>query len=62
MMERGILCLLIGAAVLIAPHFLSSPAWREAIGGAYIAGWFAVALGIALAAVDLTQRVRGGRR
>jgi hypothetical protein len=58
MLERGLLCLLIGAAVLIAPHFLSSPMWRETIGGAYIVGWFAVVLGVALVAVDLVQRVR----
>jgi hypothetical protein len=58
MMERGILCILIGAAVLIGPHFLSSPAWRETIAGAYIVGWFAVVLGIALVAVDLLQRLR----
>ncbi|MBO9513390.1 MAG: hypothetical protein J7549_04670 [Variovorax sp.] len=64
MFERGILCILIGAAVLVAPHFLSSPAWRETIGGAYIVGWFALVLGIALVVVDLVQRMRsgGGRR
>jgi predicted phage tail protein len=61
MMERGLLCILIGAAVLIAPHFLNSPAWRETVAGASTAGGFAVALGVALAAVDLARRVRGRR-
>jgi len=58
MRERGILCIVIGAAVLIAPRFLSSPAWREMVGGAYLVGWFALVLGIALVAVDLVQRAK----
>ena len=63
MIERGILCILIGAAVLISPQFLESPTWRETIGGAYLVGWFAVVLGIALVVVDLVGRLRSrGRR
>lgn len=58
MLERGLLCILIGAAVLIAPNFLQSSAWRETIAGAYVVGWFALALGIALAVVDLVQRAK----
>jgi hypothetical protein len=58
MLERGILCILIGAAVLIAPRFLSSPGWRDMVAGAHAVGWFAVVLGAALAAVDLLQRAR----
>jgi hypothetical protein len=62
MRERGILCIVIGAAVLIAPRFLASPAWREMVGGAYLVGWFAVVLGVALVVVDLVQRARTGGR
>lgn len=63
MIERGILCILIGAAVLVSPRFLESPTWRETIGGAYLVGWFALVLGVALVVVDLVGRVRsGGRR
>jgi uncharacterized membrane protein HdeD (DUF308 family) len=58
MLERGVMCILIGAAVLIAPSFLQSPTWREMIGGAYVVGWFAVVLGIALVVVDLVQRAK----
>jgi len=58
MLERGILCILIGAAVLIAPHFLQSPAWRDTVGGAHVVGWFALALGVALVVVDLLQRAK----
>jgi len=52
MLERGLMCILIGAAVLLAP-----------IGGAYVVGWFALVLGVALVAVDLLQRAKksGGR-
>ena len=62
MLERGLLCILIGAAVLIAPHYLSSPHWREMVGGAHVVGWFALVLGAALVVVDLVQRVRGKER
>ena len=62
MFERGLLCILIGAAVLIAPRFLTSPAWHDIIGGAHIVGWFALVLGIALVVVDLVQRARGKAR
>ncbi|MDR6856546.1 hypothetical protein [Variovorax guangxiensis] len=62
MFERGLLCIFIGAAVLIAPHFLTSPHWREMIAGANVVGWFALVLGIALVVVDLVQRARGKAR
>lgn len=56
MVERGILCVLIGAAVLVAPHFLGATGTRDMIAGASVVGWFAVVLGIALIAVDLFKR------
>jgi hypothetical protein len=56
--ERGILCALIGVAVLVGPRFLQSPMWRDMIGGAYIVGWFALVLGIALIAVDVVGRLK----
>ena len=63
MLERGLMCILIGAAVLIAPHFLQSPGWRDTVAGAHVVGWFALVLGVALVAVDLLQRAKksGGR-
>ena len=48
MLERGILCVLIGIAVLLGPRFLQSPMWRDMVGGAYLVGWFALVLGLAL--------------
>ena len=62
MLERGLLCIFIGAVVLIAPHFLQSSFWRNTVGGAYVVGWFALALGIALVAVDLTRRAKSKGR
>ncbi|MDM0028506.1 hypothetical protein [Variovorax saccharolyticus] len=62
MIERGVLCILIGAAVLIAPQFLSSPGWRETVAGAHVVGWFALVLGVALVFVALVQRARGKDR
>ncbi|MDM0011849.1 hypothetical protein QTH87_05290 [Variovorax sp. J22P168] len=62
MLERGLLCILIGAAVLIAPSFLTSPGWRETVAGANVVGWFALVLGVALVVVALIQRVRAPRR
>ncbi|VWX57650.1 conserved hypothetical protein [Burkholderiales bacterium 8X] len=59
MYERGILCILIGAAVLLAPYFLTSPTWLNMIAGASVVGWFAVVLGVALTAVDLFNRAKG---
>lgn len=59
MVERGLLCILIGAAVLLSPPFLPSPGWRETVAGAYVAGWFALVLGIALVGVALWRRARG---
>lgn len=58
MIERGILCIIIGAAVLAAPYFVTSDLWQQMTGGARIVGWFAVVLGVALVVVDVLQRVR----
>jgi hypothetical protein len=55
-LERGILCLAIGAAVLLAPRFLQGTRWFDMVAGAYVVGWFALALGVALVAVGLFQR------
>jgi hypothetical protein len=52
------LCILIGAAVLIAPQFLTSPHWHDMLAGARVVGWFALVLGLALVVVDLFQRAR----
>ncbi|QHI96624.1 hypothetical protein GT347_00585 [Xylophilus rhododendri] len=55
---RGIACIVIGLAVLLAPGFLKSPGLQEAVGGSSLVGWFAVVLGVALVAVHLLRRPR----
>ena len=54
-LERGILCLVIGAAVLLGPRFLQGTRWFEMVAGAYLVGWFALVLGIALIVVELVK-------
>lgn len=58
MLQRGIACIVIGLAVLLAPRILQSPSYRDMIGGAYQVGWFAIVLGMALVVVELVQRAR----
>ncbi|SDZ65373.1 hypothetical protein SAMN05518854_109239 [Variovorax sp. YR266] len=55
-LERGILCLVIGAAVLLGPRFLQGTRWFEMVAGAYLVGWFALVLGVALIVVELVKR------
>ncbi|HUD34836.1 hypothetical protein [Variovorax sp. PvP013] len=62
MLERGILCVIIGIAVLLGPRFLQSPTWRDMVGGAYLVGWFALVLGLALVAGELLQRLKKRQR
>ncbi|MFV0676751.1 MULTISPECIES: hypothetical protein [Variovorax] len=54
-LERGILCLVIGAAVLLGPRFLQGTRWFEMVAGAYLVGWFALVLGVALIVVELLK-------
>ena len=61
MYERGILCALIGVAIIVGPRFLQSSRFYEMVSGAYVVGWFALVLGIALAVVDLIQRAKRKR-
>lgn len=61
MFERGILVALIGIAIIVGPRFLQSSRFYEMVAGAQVVGWFALVLGIALAAVDLMQRAKKKR-
>lgn len=59
---KGILCVVIGAVVLIAPGFLSNPATRDMVAQAAVVGWFAVVLGCAFIGLHLRRRTQAGRR
>lgn len=54
-LERGILCFVIGAAVLLGPRFLQGTRWFEMVAGAYLVGWFALVLGVVLIVVELLK-------
>ena len=56
---KGLLCMLIGLAVLLSPRFISSPDMRGIVGHSSWVGWFALALGVALTAVYLRRRLAG---
>ena len=58
MLLRGVACALIGVAVLLGPHVMRSPGWREMVAGAQTVGWFALVLGVALIVVALLRRRR----
>jgi len=53
---RGIACIVIGAAVLLAPHFFGQTGIGQAAGGATVVGWFAIALGAGLVILHLTRK------
>ena len=58
MLLRGVACALIGVAVLLGPHVMRSPGWREMVAGAQTVVWFALVLGVALIVVALLRRRR----
>ena len=51
LLQRGILCALIGLAVLVSPYFMEPTGMRDAIAGSRLVGWFALVLGIAFLGV-----------
>lgn len=59
---KGILCVVIGAVVLVAPSFLSNPATSDMVAQAAVVGWFAVVLGCAFIGLHLRRRAQAGRR
>jgi len=56
---RGIACIVIGCAVLLAPQFLQSPGLRETIGNSSLVGWIAIVVGAALVVMHLMRKKRG---
>lgn len=58
LLPRGIATVVIGLAVLLSPGYIQSPTLREAVAGAYLVGWFAVVLGVALVGLHLVRRYR----
>jgi uncharacterized membrane protein HdeD (DUF308 family) len=56
MLHKGVMCLLIGLAVLIAPRFMASPSFAGIVAQSALVGWFALILGAALIGRGLWRR------
>lgn len=57
---KGIAIALIGAVILLGPHFARSPAVQDLLTGGAVVGWFALVLGLAfLGQYFLRRRTRG---
>ncbi len=56
---KGILCALIGLAVLIFPYFIQSPDMQSTVADASLVGWFALVLGCAFIGLYLRRRFTG---
>ena len=58
---KGILCALIGLAVLISPYFIKSPGMQGIVASASLVGWFALVLGCAFIGVYGRRRLTAPR-
>jgi VIT1/CCC1 family predicted Fe2+/Mn2+ transporter len=56
---KGVLCALIGLAVLVSPYFITSAGMQGIVAQSSLVGWFALALGAGFIAVYLRRRLSG---
>lgn len=54
---KGVLCLLIGAGVLVSPYFITSPGMQSIVARSSLVGWFAVMLGAAFVGLYARRRL-----
>lgn len=47
LLAKGVLCAIIGLAVLLSPYFIKSPGMQGIVAGASLVGWFGLVLGCA---------------
>lgn len=59
---KGVLCLLIGAILLLAPYLARSASVRELMASASAVGWFALTLGCAFTGLFLRRRWKAAAR
>ncbi|MEO7127393.1 MAG: hypothetical protein ABI040_00755 [Rhodoferax sp.] len=57
LLQKGVLCVLIGLAVLISPAFLTSAGMRDIVASAALVGWFALVLGCAFVGLYIRRRM-----
>jgi hypothetical protein len=56
---KGLLCALIGLAVLLAPYFIKSPGIQSIVANSALVGWFALVLGCGFLLVYGRRRLTG---
>ena len=57
LLVKGLLCLLIGAGVLVSPYFITSPGMQSIVAQSSLVGWFAVVLGAAFVGLYARRRM-----
>jgi membrane protein YdbS with pleckstrin-like domain len=53
---KGILCILIGLAVVVSPYFITSPGMQGIVAKSAAVGWFALVLGLAFVGLYARRR------
>lgn len=59
---KGVLCAVIGLAVLISPGFMPPSPLRATVSGAFLVGWFSLVLGAVFLVQFSVRRLQIGRR
>lgn len=54
---KGVLCALIGLAVLTSPYFITSPGMQGIVAKSSLVGWFALVLGCAFIGLYVRRRM-----
>jgi hypothetical protein len=54
-LQRGIMCTLIGLAVLLGPTFMAPSGMRDMVAQSSLVGWFALVLGVAFLGLYLRR-------
>jgi len=59
LLVKGLLCVLIGLAVLVSPYFITSPGMQGIVANSSLVGWFALVLGLGFIGVYVRRRLAG---
>lgn len=59
LLVKGLLCVLIGLAVLVSPYFITSPGMQSIVANSSLVGWFALVLGLGFIGVYVRRRLAG---
>ena len=56
---KGLMCAVIGLAVLLSPHFIRSPGMQGIVASSSLVGWFALVLGCGFLLLYGRRRLSG---